>query len=182
MKHELFINNESVAARTGAHFPTIDPATEEPVAEVARAGAEDVDRAVRAADAAMKGAWRKVTPQERGRLMFKLADLIAAHRDELARLETLDVGKPLKDSEGDVDGVATTLRYNAGAADKMQGETIPLGPDVIDFTLLEPQGVTAHIVPWNYPLGMAMRSLAPALAAGCTAVLKPAEQSPLTAL
>jgi aldehyde dehydrogenase (NAD+) len=182
MKHELFINNECVAARTGAYFPTIDPATEEPTAEVARAGAEDVDRAVRAADAAMKGPWRKVTPQERGRLMFKLADLIAAHRDELARLETLDVGKPLKDSEGDVDGVVATLRYNAGAADKMQGETIPLGTDVIDFTLLEPQGVTAHIVPWNYPLGMAMRSLAPALAAGCTAVLKPAEQSPLTAL
>ena len=151
MKHELFINNEWVAARTGAHFPTIDPATEEPVAAVARAGAEDVDRAVRAADAAMKGPWRKVAPQERGRLMFKLADLIAAHRDELARLETLDVGKPLRDSQGDVDGVATTLRYNAGAADKMQGETIPLGPDVIDFTLLEPQGVTAHIVPWPHP-------------------------------
>jgi aldehyde dehydrogenase (NAD+) len=181
-QHQLFIDNEWAAPRTGAHFPTIDPATEEPVAEVARAGAEDVDRAVRAADAAMKGAWRRVTPQERGRLMFKLADLIAAHRDELARLETLDVGKPLKDSQGDVDGVVTTLRYNAGAADKMQGETIPLGPDVIDFTLLEPQGVTAHIVPWNYPLGMAMRSLAPALAAGCTAVLKPAEQSPLSAL
>jgi acyl-CoA reductase-like NAD-dependent aldehyde dehydrogenase len=182
MKHQLFINNEWMAPRGGAHFPTVDPATEEPVAEVARGGAEDVDRAVRAADAAMRGPWRQVTPQERGRLMFRLADLIAAHRDELARLETLDVGKPLKDSEGDIAGVATTLRYNAGAADKMQGETIPLGPDVIDFTLLEPQGVTAHIVPWNYPLGMAMRSLAPALAAGCTAVLKPAEQSPLTAL
>src|SRR5207302_5578389 len=93
-----------------------------------------------------------------------------------------DVGKPLKDSQGDVDGVMSTLIYNAGAADKMQGETIPLGPDVVDFTLLEPLGVTAHIVPWNFPLGMAIRSLAPALAAGCTAVLKPAEQSPLSAL
>jgi aldehyde dehydrogenase (NAD+) len=111
-----------------------------------------------------------------------LADLIAANRDELARLETIDVGKPLKDSLGDIDGVVTTLRYNAGAADKMQGETIPLGPDVVDFTLLEPIGVTAHIVPWNFPLGMAMRSLAPALAAGCTAVVKPAEQSPLSTL
>ena len=88
---------------------------------------------------------------------------IAGRREELARLETLDVGKPLKDSLGDVDGVVTTLRYNAGAADKMQGETIPLGPRVVDFTLLEPLGVTAHIVPWNYPLGMAIRSLAPAL-------------------
>jgi acyl-CoA reductase-like NAD-dependent aldehyde dehydrogenase len=182
MRHELFIDNEWVAPHAGATFPTIDPATEEPIADIARANAEDVDRAVRAADAAMRGPWRKVSPQERGRLMFKLADLVAAHRDELARLETLDVGKPLKDSLGDVDGVVTTLRYNAGAADKLQGETIPLGPEVIDFTLLEPVGVTAHIVPWNFPLGMAMRSLAPALAAGCTAVLKPAEQSPLSAL
>jgi aldehyde dehydrogenase (NAD+) len=182
MEHRLFIDNEWVDAMAGATFATIDPATEEPIAAVARAGAADVDRAVRAADAAMRGAWRATAPMERGRLLFRLADLIAGHRDELARLETLDVGKPLKDSLGDVDGVVTTLRYNAGAADKMQGETIPLGLDVVDFTILEPLGVTAHIVPWNFPLGMAMRSLAPALAAGCTAVLKPAEQSPLSAL
>jgi len=182
MQHQLFIDNDWVAARSGATFPTIDPATEEPIADIARADAADVDRAVRAADAAMRGPWRKVAPQERGRMMFALADRIAARRDELARLETLDVGKPLKDSLGDIDGVVATLRYNAGAADKMQGETIPLGPDVVDFTRLEPLGVTAHIVPWNFPLGMAMRSLAPALAAGCTAVLKPAEQSPLSAL
>jgi len=182
MEHRLFINNEWVDATGRATFATIDPATEEPITAVARADAADVDRAAKAADAAMRGAWRQVAPMERGRLLFKLADLIAANRDELARLETLDVGKPLKDSLGDVDGVATTLRYNAGAADKMQGETIPLGLDVVDFTILEPLGVTAHIVPWNFPLGMAMRSLAPALAAGCTAVLKPAEQSPLSAL
>jgi len=182
LQHRLFINNDWVNSATRATFPTIDPATEEPIAEVPRGGEADVDRAVRAADAAMKGPWRRLSPMERGNLMFKLADLIAASRGELARLETLDVGKPLKDSLGDIDGVVTTLRYNAGAADKMQGETIPLGPEVIDFTLLEPMGVTAHIVPWNYPLGMAMRSLAPALAAGCTAVLKPAEQSPLSAL
>src|SRR5215475_1238817 len=182
MEHRLFIDNEWVDAAAGATFATIDPATEEPIAAVARADAGDVDRAARAADAAMRGAWRQTAPMERGRLLFRLADLIAAHRDELARLETLDVGKPLKDSLGDVDGVVTTLRYNAGAADKMQGETIPLGLDVVDFTILEPLGVTAHIVPWNFPLGMAMRSLAPALAAGCTAILKPAEQSPLTAL
>src|SRR5262249_23187221 len=182
MEHRLFIDNEWVDAAAGATFATIDPATEEPIAAVARADAGDVDRAARAADAAMRGAWRQTAPMERGRLLFRLADLIAAHRDELARLETLDVGKPLKDSLGDVDGVVTTLRYNAGAADKMQGETIPLGLDVVDFTILEPLGVTAHIVPWNFPLGMAMRSLAPALAAGCTAVLKPAEQSPLSAL
>src|SRR5262252_7126032 len=182
MEHRLFIDNEWVDAAARATFATIDPATEEPIATVARADAGDVDHAARAADAAMRGAWRQTAPMERGRLLFRLADLIAAHRDELARLETLDVGKPLKDSLGDIDGVVTTLRYNAGAADKMQGETIPLGPDVVDFTLLEPLGVTAHIVPWNFPLGMAMRSLAPALAAGCTAILKPAEQSPLSAL
>jgi len=182
MKHKLFVNNEWVDAAAGVTFATVDPATEEPIAAVARADAADVSRAVQAADAAMRGAWRQTAPMERGRLLFKLADMVAAHKDELARLETLDVGKPLKDSLGDVDGVVTTLRYNAGAADKMQGETIPLGLDVVDFTILEPLGVTAHIVPWNFPLGMAMRSLAPALAAGCTAVLKPAEQSPLSAL
>jgi aldehyde dehydrogenase (NAD+) len=182
MHRDLFIDDAWVEAAGGARFATIDPATEEPIAEIARAGAPDVDRAVRAAHAAMHGPWGAMAPAERGRLLFRLADAIAAERAELARLETLDVGKPLKDSLGDIDGVVATLRYNAGAADKMQGETIPLGSDVVDFTLLEPLGVTAHIVPWNFPLGMAMRSLAPALAAGCTAVLKPAEQSPLSAL
>ena len=130
----------------------------------------------------MHGPWAEVTPAARGRILLRLADLVAAHKEELAALETADVGKPLKESRGDVEGVIATLIYNAGAADKMEGATIPLGPDVIDFTLMEPLGVTAHIVPWNYPLGMAARSLAPALAAGCTAVLKPAEQSPLSAL
>jgi aldehyde dehydrogenase (NAD+) len=182
MAHKLFIDNAWVEARSGATFPTIDPSTEERIDDIARGGADDVDAAVRAADAAMRGPWREITPAERGAVLFRLADRIAADREEMARLETIDVGKPLRDSRGDVDGVVKTLRYNAGAADKMQGETIPLGPQVIDFTLLEPLGVTAHIVPWNYPLGMAMRSLAPALAAGCTVVLKPAEQSPLTAL
>jgi len=182
MRHQLFIDDAWVEPAKGDYFATVDPATEEPIAEIARATPADVDKAVKAAHAAMKGPWSKLSPMERGNVMFKLADLIAAHRDELARLETLDVGKPLRDSLGDIDGVVTTLRYNAGAADKMQGETIPLGPEVMDFTLLEPMGVTAHIVPWNFPLGMAMRSMAPALAAGCGVVLKPAEQSPLSAL
>jgi acyl-CoA reductase-like NAD-dependent aldehyde dehydrogenase len=147
MRHKLYINQEWVDAASGAVFPTTDPATEEPIADIARADAADVDRAVCAADAAMRGAWRAIAPAERGRLLFRLADLVLQHRDELARLETLDVGKPLKDSLGDVDGVVATLRYNAGAADKMEGDTIPLGLDVVDFTLLEPLGVTAHIVP-----------------------------------
>ena len=147
MRHRLFIDGGWVDPAGGAHFTTVDPATEEPLAEIARGGAADVDLAVKAAHAAMKGPWSRLAPAERGALLFKLADTVAAHREELARLETLDVGKPLKDSLGDVDGVVTTLRYNAGAADKMQGETIPLGPDVVDFTLLEPLGVTAQALP-----------------------------------
>ena len=182
MQTDLVIAGRSVAAASGRRFATMDPATEEPIAEVARGGAEDVDAACRAAHTALHGAWSQVTPAARGRLLLRLADLVAAHKEELAALETADVGKPLKEARGDVDGVVATLIYNAGAADKMEGATIPLGPAVVDFTLLEPLGVTAHIVPWNYPLGMAARSLAPALAAGCTAVLKPAEQTPLTAL
>ena len=176
------IDGAWVAPAGGEYLATIDPATEEPIARFARSGAADVDAAVRAAHRALSGEWSMLTPAARGALMFRLADAIAADRDRLARLETIDVGKPLRDSLGDIDGVVATLRYNAGAADKMEGATIPLGRDIVDFTVLEPLGVTAHIVPWNFPLGMAMRSLAPALAAGCTCVLKPAEQSPLSAL
>jgi acyl-CoA reductase-like NAD-dependent aldehyde dehydrogenase len=177
-----FINNAFVQPAAGGWFETIDPSTETVLAEVARGDAADVDRAVHAAEAARHGAWRKMTPAARGQLLMKLADALEARRDDIARIETLDVGKPLKESRGDVGGVCGTIRYNAGAADKMEGATIPLGPDFIDFTMLEPLGVTAHIVPWNYPLGMVARSVAPALAAGCTVVIKPAEQSPLTAL
>ncbi|MFO1039562.1 MAG: aldehyde dehydrogenase family protein [Geminicoccaceae bacterium] len=182
MQTDLIIAGRAVPAVSGRRFTTFDPSFETPIAEVARGGAADVDAAVRSAHEALHGAWAKVTPAQRGRLLLRLADLVLANKEELAALETADVGKPLKESRGDVDGVVSTLIYNAGAADKMEGTTIPLGPDVVDFTLLEPLGVTAHIVPWNYPLGMAARSVAPALAAGCTAVLKPAEQSPLSAL
>lgn len=178
----LFIDGDWVAPASGRTFATIDPSTEETIGEVARGDAADVDRAAQAADRALRGEWGRMTPAARGRLLEKLAAAIGAAKEELAALETRDVGKPLKESRGDVGGVISTLVYNAGAADKMEGATIPLGPAFVDFTLLEPIGVTAHIVPWNFPLGMAMRSLAPALAAGCTAVLKPAEQSPLTAL
>ena len=181
-RQPLFINNDFKPAASGTWFETIDPSTETVLAEVARGNAADVEAACRAAEAARHGPWRKLTPQARGQLLMKLADAIEAMRDAIARTETLDVGKPLKESKGDVGGVCSTIRYNAGAADKMEGATIPLGPDFIDFTMLEPLGVTAHIVPWNYPLGMVARSVAPALAAGCTVVIKPAEQSPLTAL
>jgi aldehyde dehydrogenase (NAD+) len=179
---QLFIANEYRPAKDGARFQTIDPSTEMVLTEVARGQAADVDAAVRVADSALHGPWRDLTPAARGQLLFKLADAIEARTDEMARIETLDVGKPLKESRGDVAGVCATIRYNAGAADKMEGTTIPLGRDFVDFTMLEPLGATAHIVPWNYPLGMVARSVAPALAAGCTAVIKPAEQSPLSAL
>jgi aldehyde dehydrogenase (NAD+) len=182
MEAKLFIADEWVAPESGATFATIDPSTEEPIQAVARAGARDVDRAVQAAHQAMSGPWREMAPADRGKLLFRLADAIEAATNELALIETTDVGKPLRDSRGDVAGVVATLRYNAGAADKMEGATVPLGREVVDFTLLEPLGVSAHIVPWNFPLGMAVRSLAPALAAGCSAVLKPAEPSPLSAL
>jgi aldehyde dehydrogenase (NAD+) len=182
LPRSLFIDDAFEAAASGETFATVDPSTERELGQVARGGAADVDRAVAAAKRAVKGDWRDLTQARRGRILFELADAIAARKDEIARVETLDVGKPLKESRGDVDGVVATLRYNAGAADKLEGATIPLGRSFIDFTLLEPAGVTAHIVPWNYPLGMLARSVAPALAAGCTVVIKPAEQSPLSAM
>lgn len=178
----LFIDGAWVPPADGAVFDTVDPSTEERIVAVGRGTAADIDRAVLAADAALRGPWSRLTPAERGRLLLRIAERIEGAKDEFALLETVDVGKPLKESRGDVGGVVSTLIYNAGAADKMEGATIPLGPDFIDFTMMEPIGVTAHIVPWNFPLSMAIRSLAPALAVGCTAVVKPAEQSPLTAL
>lgn len=177
-----FIDGAWRKSAGGAAIATIDPSTEDVLGHVPRGTAGDVDAAVSAAQRAFKGAWRDIAPAERGRLMFRLADLLEQEAERFAMLETLDVGKPLKESRGDMRGVCATLRYNAGAADKMEGATIPLGRDFVDFSMLEPVGVTAHIVPWNYPLGMLARSVAPALAAGCTAVVKPAEQSPLTAL
>ena len=129
MRAELFIDGEWVSPASGKTFATIDPSTEEPIGEVARGDAADIDRAVRAADRALKGAWREVTPAARGRLLSPPRRRRSRPtREELARLETLDVGKPLKESRGDVDGVVATLIYNAGAADKMEGATIPLGP------------------------------------------------------
>ncbi|HZY64978.1 MAG TPA: aldehyde dehydrogenase family protein [Rubrobacteraceae bacterium] len=179
---ELFIANEWTPARSGETFEAIDPSTEEVLATVARGGPEDIDDAVVAAREAYAGPWRRVTPQERGRLLYRVARELEARIDEFARLETLDTGKPLAHAHGEIYGCVGYLGYYAGAADKIHGETIPLGPDYFNYTVREPLGVTAHIVPWNMPLSMICRSLAPALAAGNTAVIKPAEQTPLTAL
>jgi len=182
LRDKLLIGGTWVDAVGGERFDTVDPSTEQVITSVSRGRVADIEAAAMAAEAARHGPWAALTPFQRGQLLVRLADLIDAQRDALAELERRDVGKPVSEALGDVRGVANCFRYNAGAADKMEGATIPLGTDFVDYTVLEPLGVTAHIVPWNYPLGMAARSLAPALAAGCTAVLKPAEQSPLTAL
>jgi aldehyde dehydrogenase (NAD+) len=179
----LVIGGDQVEAADGRTFATIDPATGEEICEVAFAGPEDVRRAVEAAQAAMDGALRKVNPAKRSSLMYHLAELIKANGEELAELESLDNGKPLGAAKGDMAATVNHLRYYAGWPTKIEGETIPVSArDVLCYTLREPVGVCAQIVPWNYPLLMAMWKVAPALAAGCAIVLKPAEQTPLTAL
>ena len=178
----IFTKGTARPAASGETFASHDPSTEALLCTLSRGGAADVDRAVASAEVALRGPWAKVTPEARGALLMHLAAEIEVRAELLARLETLDMGKPLSAARGDVRGVCATLRYNAGWADKLQGITVPLGPDYLDYVELQPLGVTAHITPWNYPMGMAIRSVAPALAAGCTVVLKPAEQSGLTTL
>jgi acyl-CoA reductase-like NAD-dependent aldehyde dehydrogenase len=179
----VVIGGERPEAADGRTFETIDPATGEPICEVALAGPEDVDRAVEAAQAALDGPLRKLSPSKRAGLMYGLAELIKANGDQLAELESLDNGKPVTSARGDIAATVSHLRYYAGWPTKIEGETIPVSArDVLCYTLREPVGVCAQIVPWNYPLLMAIWKVAPALAAGCAIVLKPAEQTPLTAL
>src|SRR5436190_2706645 len=179
----LVIGGESVEAADGRTFETVDPATGEAICEVAFAGPEDVERAVAAARGALEGPLRKVSPSKRAGLMYALAELIKGNGDQLAELESLDNGKPLASAKGDIAATVGHLRYYAGWPTKIEGETIPVSArDVLCYTLREPVGVCAQIVPWNYPLLMAIWKVAPALAAGCAIVLKPAEQTPLTAL
>ncbi|MDQ5819406.1 MAG: aldehyde dehydrogenase family protein [Actinomycetota bacterium] len=182
IRDQLFIANEWTPTRNGQTFEAINPSTEEILTQVARGGPEDIDDAVAAAREAFEGPWRRVNPEERGRLLYRVARELEARINEFAELETLDTGKPLAHAHGEISGCVRYLDYYAGAADKIHGETIPLGSDYLNYTVREPLGVTAHIVPWNMPLSMVCRSLAPALAAGNTAVIKPAEQTPLTAL
>jgi len=181
--HGLVIGGERAEAADGRTFETIDPSTGEPICEVAQGGAEDARRAVEAARAALDGPLRKVSPSKRSGLMNTLAELIKANGEELAELESLDNGKPLAAAKGDIAATVNHLRYFAGWPTKVEGETIPVSArDVLCYTLREPVGVCAQIVPWNYPLLMATWKVAPALASGCATVLKPAEQTPLTAL
>jgi len=180
----LLINNEWVSSASGKTFPTVNPATGEVITQVAEADAADVDKAVRAARKAFDhGPWRKTAAAERGRLLLRLADLIEKHADELAQLETLDNGKPVAVARAaDLPLTVACYRYYAGWADKIQGKTIPIAGDYFCYTRLEPVGVVGQIIPWNFPLLMQAWKLAPALAAGNTVILKPAEQTPLTAL
>lgn len=177
-----FIDGEHAASASGATMETFDPGSGRPFARFAAGSAEDVDRAVQAAKAASIGPWRQITPADRGRLLHRAAERIRAQAERLAVVESLDCGKPLGEAEGDVAGVVRAFEYYAGACDKLHGDSLPLGQDYLAYTVNEPVGVTAHIIPWNFPISTAVRGIAPALAAGCTVVAKPAEQTPLTAL
>ncbi len=180
---KLFINGEWTNSSDGATFDTYNPATGETIAKVAHATKDDVDRAVKSARKALeKGAWGKMDACDRGKLMFKLADLIEANSEELARLEALNCGKTITDSRGDIGGMLNGLRYYAGWADKIEGKTVPVRGSFLSYTLRQPVGVVGQIIPWNFPLLMAAWKWGPALACGNTIVMKAAEQTPLSVL
>jgi acyl-CoA reductase-like NAD-dependent aldehyde dehydrogenase len=179
----LFIGGEWVDAQDGATFPTYNPATGEVLAEVAEARADDVNAAVRAARAAFEdGAWRRLDAADRGTLLWRMADALEARGEQLLTLEVLDNGKPLREAKFDLRESIDAFRYYAGWTTKLQGDTIPVRGNVLNYTLREPVGVVGAIIPWNFPLEMAAWKVAPALACGNAVVLKPAEQTPLTAL
>ena len=178
-----WIGGRRVAASGDGTFPTFDPADGSVLAEVAYGTREHVDAAVQAAREALRGPWARTAPAARGALMWALADRLEAHRDELAALESRDNGKPLDAARADVGAAVAHLRYFAGWPTKIEGDVIPVSrPDMHVYTRKEPVGVCGQIVPWNFPLVMAVWKVAPVLATGCTTVLKPAEQTPLSAL
>lgn len=180
LENRLFINNQWIA--TDEKLASINPADESVIGEVCCAGTPEVDAAVSAARNALNGVWKKTTPWDRGRVLAKIAELIIVNADKLADMEMRETGKPAGAALDAVRSAARYFEFYAGTADKIQGTSIPIGEDYVDFTLREPLGVTAHILPWNVPLSMLARGVAPALAAGCTAVVKPAEQTPHGAL
>ncbi len=181
---QLFIGGQWVPSQSGKTFETINPATEEVIASVAEGDAVDVDLAAKAARKAFEsGPWSTMDARDRGRLMNKLADLIEEEGDELAALESLDNGKPIRDAKAaDLPLTIDALRYYAGYADKIHGQTIPVRGNYFCYTRKEPVGVVGQIIPWNFPMLMVAWKWGPALAAGCTIVMKPAEQTPLTCL
>ncbi len=181
---KLFINGKWEDSASGKTFETLNPATGEVLAVVSEAGTEDVDRAVKAARKAFdEGAWTKMSAANRSRLIYKLADLMEEHKEELAQLDTLDNGKPIRETtNADIPLAIEHFRYYAGWATKIVGQTIPVQGKFFTYTRHEPVGVVGQIIPWNFPLLMAAWKLGAALATGCTVVLKPAEQTPLSAL
>src|SRR6202167_3069518 len=180
--HELFIGGKHVAPTSGEYSIDLNPATEEPIAEVAQAGAADVDLAVAAARAALK-VLSAMRAADRGRILQRAAALVEEHQEELTALESLDAGKPLAAvRRQDMAAVLDTVRYYAGWCDKITGQVIPARPGALTYTVREPVGVVAAIVPWNFPLMIGMWKIAPALACGCTLVVKPAELTPLSML
>ncbi|MEW9673779.1 aldehyde dehydrogenase family protein [Ammoniphilus sp. 3BR4] len=181
---KLLINGEWVEALSGQTFETVDPSNKKVLAVVSQAGPEDIDQAVKAARKALEhGPWKTLSASERGRLIYKLAELMEAHQEELAQLETLDNGKPIRETRNaDVPLAIDHIRYYAGWATKIVGQTIPVAGNYFNYTRHEPIGVVGQIIPWNFPLLMAAWKLGAALATGCTIVLKPASQTPLTAL
>jgi len=181
---ECFIGGRWTPSASGKTFDTLNPATEEVIATVAEGDAEDIDAAVRAArEEFERGEWSKMDARDRGRLIGKLADLIENEIDDLAALESLDNGKPIRDSRAaDLPLTIDCLRYYAGFADKIHGQTIPIRGNYFCYLRREPVGVAGQIIPWNFPMLMVAWKWGPALAAGCTIVMKPAEQTPLTCL
>jgi aldehyde dehydrogenase (NAD+) len=179
----LFIGGEWVEGHSGKTFPVLNPATGETLCRVAEAGPADVDRAVKAARQALdSGPWARMDAADRGRLLFLLADLFERDAEGLAALESLNSGKTIRDARGDLQGVINTLRYYGGWADKIEGHTVPVRGKFLCYTLRQPVGVVGQIIPWNFPLLMLAWKWGPALACGNTLVMKPAEQTPLTAL
>jgi aldehyde dehydrogenase (NAD+) len=181
-RHDLLIDGKRVPPSSGEYSVDINPATEEPIAYVAQGSVADVDTAVRAARAALK-VWNALRAAERSRILNRFTELLRAHQDELAALESLDAGKPIAAVQRqDVPAAIDTLAYYAGWCDKITGQVVPVRPDALTYTIREPVGVVAAIVPWNFPLMIGMWKIAPALACGCTMIVKPAEITPLTAL
>jgi acyl-CoA reductase-like NAD-dependent aldehyde dehydrogenase len=183
-KYKLLINNEWVDSQSGKYFDVINPSTEQVLAQVAEADKADVDMAVKVARRAFEtGPWKKMSPRERGRILYRVAGLLEKHKEEFAQLETQNNGKPISETRNaDLPLSIETFEYYAGLADKIHGDTLPVSGNFFNYTLREPVGVVGQIIPWNFPLLMAAWKLGPALATGCTVVLKPAEQTPLTAL
>ena len=180
---DLLIDGKRVPTLSGRYFDTLNPATEEVIARVAEAGAPDVDAAVRSSRKALEGEWGRMRAADRGGLLLKFAEAIRQAQDELVEMESLDSGKPVSAiRRQDLPAVLDTLTYYAGWADKINGQVVPVRNDALTYTVREPVGVVAAIVPWNFPLMIGMWKIAPALACGCTVVLKPAEITPLTAL